>query len=69
MLSPKDQELFEALVEIPGRWVLFVHQGHVVKVGRMDEEVSAAEFLNCLGKTVDVDMPSEVEYAQSESSP
>jgi len=42
----RDIEILRRLLETTGRWILFVHQGHIVKVARVAQEMSADAVLD-----------------------
>jgi hypothetical protein len=41
----RDIVILRRLLETTGRWILFVHQGHIVKVARVAPEMSADAVL------------------------
>ena len=42
----RDIEILRRLLATTGRWILFVHQGHIVKVARVAPEMSADAVLD-----------------------
>ena len=42
----KDVEILRRMLSQPGRWLVYVHSGHIVKVARVAPEMSADAVLD-----------------------
>ena len=47
-VDARDSAILRRLLETAGRWILFIHQGHIVKVARVTPEQPAGELLDNL---------------------